>query len=127
MTKARKLSCFKAYDVRGRLGEERNEEIAYSIGRAATQLLEAKTVAVGFDARESSPSLAQAVARGICDGGADVFDIGFAGTEEVYAAVSALKLDAGIEVTASHNPIEYNGMKIVKQSSNLYLIKSFLN
>jgi len=108
-----KLTCFKAYDVRGKLGEEFNKDIAYRIGRAIAQSQQAKAVAVGFDARATSPDLAQAVAKGICDSGADVLGIGLAGTEEMYAAVSTFDACAGIEVTASHNPIDYNGMKIV--------------
>ena len=127
MSKSSKLLCFKAYGVRGRLGEELNEDIAYRVGRAATQALKAKTVAVGFDARESSTSLAQAVSKGICDSGANALDIGLAGTEEMYAAVSELNIDAGIEVTASHNPIDYNGMKIVKQRSQPLTDQEFLN
>ena len=111
------LTCFKAYDVRGKLGEELNEGIAYRIGRATTQLQKAKTVVVGFDARAMSPDLADAVAGGICDAGADVLEIGLAGSEEVYAAVSEFDACAGIEVTASHNPIDYNGMKIVGRGS----------
>ena len=111
------LTCFKAYDVRGKLGEELNEEIAYRIGRATAQFLNANTVAVGFDARATSPDLARSLVRGICHAGADVLDIGLAGTEEMYAAVSEFGACAGIEVTASHNPINYNGMKIVKQYS----------
>ena len=109
----KKLTCFKTYDIRGKLGEELDEDIAYRIGRATAQSQKAKTVIVGFDARATSSNLAQAVARGICDAGADVLDIGLAGTEEVYAAVSEFGACAGIEVTASHNPIDYNGMKIV--------------
>ena len=111
------LSCFKAYDVRGKLEEEINDEIAYRIGRATAQSQNAKTVAVGFDARATSPNLAQAVSHGICDSGADVLDIGLAGTEEVYAAVTEFDASIGIEVTASHNPIDYNGMKIVGRGS----------
>ena len=111
------LACFKAYDVRGKLGKEINQDIAYRIGRATAQTLEAKSVALGFDARESSPVLARAVAKGVCDAGADVLDISLAGTEEVYAAASEFNADAGIEITASHNPVDYNGMKIVKQGS----------
>ena len=122
-----KLSCFKAYDVRGKLGEEFNNQIAYRIGRAAAQSLKAKTVALGFDARETSPSLAQAVANGVCDAGADVLEIGFSGTEEIYAAVCNFNADAGIEVTASHNPIDYNGMKIVKKGSQPLTEKEFNN
>ena len=113
MNSVNKLTCFKAYDVRGKLGEEFNEDIAYRIGRAIAQAQQAKAVAVGFDARATSPDLAQAVAKGICDAGADVLGIGLAGTEEVYAAVPECDACAGIEVTASHNPIDYNGMKIV--------------
>ena len=99
------------------MGEELNEDIAYRIGRATAQSQKAKTVAVGFDARATSPDLAGAVAKGICDAGADVLDIGLAGTEEVYAAVTEFDACAGIEVTASHNPIDYNGMKIVGRGS----------
>ena len=117
MTSEKNLRCFKAYDVRGKLGEELNEDIAYRIGRATAQSQKAKTVVVGFDARETSPGLADAVANGICDAGADVLDIGLAGTEEVYASVSKFGTCAGIEVTASHNPIDYNGMKIVGRGS----------
>ena len=117
MSGSKALTCFKAYDVRGKLGEEFNEKIAYRIGRATTQSLDAKNVAVGFDARETSPFLAQAVAEGICDAGADVLEIGLAGTEEIYSAVTEFNADAGIEITASHNPIDYNGMKIVKKGS----------
>ena len=117
MNFVKNLTCFKAYDVRGKLGEELNEDIAYRIGRAAAQSQWATTVVVGFDARATSPDLARAVAKGICDAGADVFDIGLAGTEEVYAAVSEFGACAGVEVTASHNPIDYNGMKIVGRGS----------
>ena len=100
MTPEKVLSCFKAYDVRGKLDEEINEEIAYRIGRATTQSLRASVVVLGFDARETSPDLAQAVSRGICDAGADVLEIGLAGTEEMYAAVSEFHAEAGIEITA---------------------------
>ena len=122
-----KFTCFKAYDVRGKLGEELNEDIVYQIGRATAQSLQAKTVALGFDARETSPSLAKAIASGVCDAGADVLEIGLAGTEEVYSAVSVFNADAGIEVTASHNPIDYNGMKIVKHSSQPLSDQDFSN
>ena len=107
------LECFKAYDVRGKLGKEFDEDIAYRIGRATAQSQKAKTVVVGFDARATSPDLARAAAKGICDAGANVLEIGLAGTEEVYASVAKFGTCAGIEVTASHNPIDYNGMKIV--------------
>ena len=113
MNSGKNLTCFKAYDVRGKLGEEFDEGIAYRIGRATVQSQGAKIVVVGFDARATSSDLAQAVANGVCDAGADVLYIGLAGTEEMYAAVKEFSACAGIEVTASHNPIDYNGMKIV--------------
>lgn len=108
-----KLTCFKAYDVRGQLGEEINEDVAYRIGRAYGQALNAKTVSVGGDVRLTSESLKNAVARGLMDAGVDVLDIGLSGTEEIYFAAFHLDVDGGIEVTASHNPINYNGMKFV--------------
>ena len=117
MNSVNKLTCFKAYDVRRKLGEELDDNIAYRIGRATVQSQRATTVVIGFDARATSPDLARAVAKGICDSGADVLDIGLAGTEEVYASVSEFGACAGIEVTASHNPIDYNGMKIVGRGS----------
>lgn len=107
------LSCFKAYDIRGRLGDELNEEVAYRIGRAFGQWSQARRVAVGGDIRESSPALKAALARGLMDAGADVIDLGMTGTEEVYFAAFHLDVDGAIEVTASHNPIDYNGMKLV--------------
>ena len=120
MSFIKNLKCFKAYDIRGKLDEELDEDIAYRIGRATAQSRNAKTVVVGFDARVTSPDLASAVAKGICDAGADVLQIGLAGTEEVYAAVSEFDTCAGIEVTASHNPIDYNGMKLLGVVHNPY-------
>ncbi len=117
MNSGKVLNCFKAYDIRGKLGKELNDEIAYRIGRATAQSLNAERVALGFDARATSPTLAQAVARGVCDGGASVLEIGLCGTEEMYSAVSEFGACCGIEITASHNPIDYNGMKIVKNGS----------
>lgn len=111
------LTCFKAYDIRGRLGDELNEDIAYRIGRAYAQYLNAKRVAVGGDVRLSSAPLKQALAKGLMDGGADVIDIGMTGTEEVYFAAFHLDVDGGIEVTASHNPMDYNGMKLVRRGA----------
>ena len=125
MSGGKKLLCFKTYDVRGKIGEELNEGVAYRIGRATSQFLNAKIVVLGFDARQTSPSLAQAVAKGACDAGANVLDIGLSGTEEIYAAVSAFNADAGIVVTASHNPIDYNGMKIVKKASKPLTMPEF--
>ena len=111
------LTCFKAYDIRGEIGVNIDEDIAYRIGRATAQHFKAKTVVIGFDARETSPAFAAAAARGVMDAGSDVLSIGMAGTEEMYWAVTEFGACAGIEVTASHNPINYNGMKIVKSGS----------
>jgi len=111
------LTCFKAYDIRGEIGVNIDEGIAYRIGRAVAQHFGAKSVVIGFDARETSPAFAAAAARGARDAGADVLNIGMAGTEEMYWAVTEFSACSGIEVTASHNPINYNGMKIVKSAS----------
>tara|TARA_B100000795_G_scaffold186284_1_gene141557 strand:- start:7190 stop:8551 length:1362 start_codon:yes stop_codon:yes gene_type:complete len=107
------LTCFKAYDIRGQLGVELNEDIAYRIGRAYAQFLDAKQVVIGGDIRLSTESLKQALARGLMDSGVDVLDLGMTGTEEIYFASFHLDVDGGIEVTASHNPINFNGMKLV--------------
>ncbi|MEH6504186.1 MAG: phosphomannomutase CpsG [Cycloclasticus sp.] len=112
-----KLTCFKAYDIRGQLGEELNEDIAYRIGRAFGEFLKAKKIVVGGDIRETSPVLKQAVANGLKDAGVDIIDIGMVGTEEIYFATKYLGVDGGVEVTASHNPIDYNGMKLVREDS----------
>ncbi|WP_196137768.1 phosphomannomutase CpsG [Aliikangiella sp. G2MR2-5] len=111
------LKCFKAYDIRGKLGEELNEDIAYAIGRAYAEYLKPKSIVLGGDVRETSEELKMALARGIMDTGSNVIDIGLTGTEEVYFAVQHLGVDGGIEVTASHNPIDYNGMKPVRKGS----------
>ena len=111
------LTCFKAYDIRGEIGVNIDEGIAYRIGRAVVQHFNAKSVVIGFDARETSPAFSAAASQGARDAGADVMNIGMAGTEEMYWAVSEFGACAGIEVTASHNPINYNGMKIVKSAS----------
>ncbi|MDT3251260.1 phosphomannomutase CpsG [Serratia sp. root2] len=112
-----KLTCFKAYDVRGKLGEELNDDIAYRIGRAYGEFLKPKTIVLGSDVRLTSESLKLSLAKGLQDAGTDVIDIGMTGTEEVYFATSHLKADGGVEVTASHNPIDYNGMKLVREGS----------
>ncbi|MEW5902949.1 MAG: phosphomannomutase CpsG [Pseudomonadota bacterium] len=111
------LTCFKAYDIRGKLGEELNDDIAYRIGLAYAQHLKAKRVVVGGDVRPTSATLKQALAKGLMDGGADVIDIGMTGTEEIYFAAFHLDVDGGIEVTASHNPMDYNGMKLVARGA----------
>ena len=111
------LRCFNNYDIRGIIGDELTEDIAYRIGLAVAAELNAKSIVVGYDARESSPIFAASVSSAICDSGANVIDIGLAGTEEMYWAVTHFSSCGGIEVTASHNPINYNGMKIVKSNS----------
>ena len=111
------LSCFKAYDIRGEIGVNIDEGVAYRVGRAVAQHLGATSVVIGFDARETSPAFAAAASQGVRDAGSDVINIGMAGTEEMYWAVTEFGACAGIEVTASHNPIHYNGMKIVKSQS----------
>jgi len=113
----KKLTCFKAYDIRGQLGHELNEEICYRIGRAYAEYLKPRRVVVGGDIRLTSESLKQAVSWGLMDGGADVIDIGMTGTEEVYFGAFHLDVDGGIQVTASHNPIDFNGMKLVARGA----------
>lgn len=108
------LDCFKAYDIRGKVPDELNQDIAYRIGRAFVELEHASAVIVGRDARLSSPEMAAALMKGLIDGGADVLDIGVCGTEQVYFGVFSQKVDGGIMVTASHNPMDYNGMKLVR-------------
>jgi phosphomannomutase len=110
-------AVFKAYDVRGLYSSELDEEGAYAIGRAYVEQFEPKRIAVGRDMRLSSPSMARAVIEGAADGGADVIDLGMVGTEMVYFAVGELGLDGGIMVTASHNPKDYTGMKIVRRGA----------
>ncbi|PZQ82975.1 MAG: phosphomannomutase [Ancylobacter novellus] len=111
------LTCFKAYDIRGRLGEELNEDIARRIGRAFTEALAARRVVIGRDCRASSESLMAACVEGLIAGGVEVLDLGLCGTEEMYFAVTHFAADGGIEVTASHNPMDYNGMKLVRAGS----------
>src|SRR5688500_9353928 len=105
---------FKAYDVRGVYPDELDEEGAYAIGRAYVEHFEPKRIAVGRDMRLSSPSMAAALIEGAADAGADVLDLGLVGTEMVYFAVTDLDLEGGVCVTASHNPKQYTGMKIVR-------------
>ena len=112
------LTCFKAYDIRGKLGEELNEDIAYRIGRAyGTFIGSGKQVVVGGDVRLTSETLKVALANGLQDAGINVIDLGLTGTEEIYFATFHLGVDGGIEVTASHNPLDYNGMKLVREGS----------
>jgi phosphomannomutase len=112
-----KLTAFKAYDVRGRIPDEINEPLAYDIGRAYAGFVKPRTVAVGYDIRETSPGLAGALKRGLIESGVDVLDIGLCGTEGSYFATAEWQLDGGIMVTASHNPPDYNGMKFVREGA----------
>jgi phosphomannomutase/phosphomannomutase/phosphoglucomutase len=111
------LPCFKAYDIRGRIPDELNEQLCYRIGRAYAELLHPKRVAVGRDVRLTSEAFCESLTRGLLDGGSNVVDIGLCGTEEIYFATSHHRLDGGIMVTASHNPMDYNGMKLVREES----------
>jgi phosphomannomutase len=110
-------AVFKAYDVRGLYPSQLDEDGAYRIARAYVEHFEPRTVAIGRDMRVSSPSMAAAAIEGAADGGADVLDLGLVGTEMVYFAVGELALDGGICVTASHNPAEYTGMKVVRRGA----------
>ena len=112
-----KIECFKAYDVRGRVPEELNEDIAYRIGHAYAEFVKPTKVAVCRDIRGSSDALTEALVRGLTDAGVDVLDIGIGGTELTYFATFYKELDGGIMVTASHNPPNYNGMKFVREQS----------
>jgi len=112
-----KLSCFKAYDIRGRIPDELNEQLAYQIGQAYAAFVQPKTVAVGRDIRSTSSALCTALSRGLTESGVNVADIGLCGTEGVYFATFDQQLDGGIMVTASHNPPDYNGMKFVREQS----------
>jgi phosphomannomutase len=111
------ITCFKAYDLRGRIPVELNDDVAYRVGRGYAQFLSPKRVAVGRDVRLSSEGLADALCRGLTDSGVDVYDIGVCGTEGVYFATFDGGYDGGIMVTASHNPPDYNGMKFVREES----------
>ena len=112
-----KPACFKAYDIRGRVPGELDTDLAYRIGLSTARFLKAGTVAVGRDCRLSSAALAAALSRGLNDAGAEVVDIGLCGTEMIYYATFARDLDGGVMVTASHNPMDHNGMKLVRSGA----------
>ncbi len=112
-----RIPCFKAYDIRGKVPGELNEELAFKVGQAFTKLVNAKKVVIGRDIRKSSALLSDALAKGLSASGADVLDIGLCGTEMIYYGASHFEADGGIMITASHNPPEYNGMKFVKRNS----------
>ena len=107
------MSLFKAYDLRGKVPEDLNEDIAYKIGRAYSTLYRPNKIAVGYDIRNESIAITEALSRGLTESGVDVMNIGLCGTEEVYFATFHHQLDGGIMVTASHNPKGHNGMKLV--------------
>ena len=112
-----KIDCFKAYDVRGKVPDDLDAEKTYRIGRAYAEFIRPRRVAVGRDVRQSSDELFDALTRGLVDSGVDVLDLGLCGTEQVYFAAFHLELDGGIMITASHNPIDYNGLKFVRESA----------
>jgi phosphomannomutase len=111
------IDCFKAYDIRGQIPNQLNPDVAYRIGNATAEFLGAKKMVLGYDIRLSSKGLVEAVARGMCDAGVEVMDILLGGTEMVYFATDYLEADGGIMVTASHNPADYNGLKIVREKA----------
>jgi phosphomannomutase len=111
------ISCFKAYDIRGKVPEELSTDLAYKVGRAFSNYLNCKKVVIGRDVRISSPGISEALSRGLTDSGTDVIDLGLCGTEMIYFATPHLDADGGIMITASHNPPEYNGLKFVKKGS----------
>jgi phosphomannomutase len=111
------IDCFKAYDVRGQIPNQLNADVCYRIGNAAAEFLDAKAVVVGRDMRLSSDEFAEAVTRGLVEAGVDVLDIGLCGTEMVYFATSFLNASGGIMITASHNPADYNGLKLVREDA----------
>jgi phosphomannomutase len=112
-----KLTCFKAYDIRGKVPTELSAELAYKVGRAYSTYLKAKKIVIGHDIRKSSAVISNALAKGLNESGTDVIDIGLCGTEMIYFGTTHFNADGGIMITASHNPPEYNGMKFVKRDS----------
>ncbi|MGD8782005.1 MAG: phosphomannomutase/phosphoglucomutase [Ignavibacteria bacterium] len=112
-----KIPGFKAYDIRGVVPDQLNEDLAYKVGRALVKFLDCKKVVIGRDVRKSSPELANALSKGIIDVGSNVIDLELCGTEMIYFGTPFLDADAGVMITASHNPPEYNGLKFVKKGS----------
>ncbi len=111
-------NAFKAYDIRGKIPSELNEALIYKIGQSTIRLLEdMQTVIIGYDAREDSHSFAKTLEQSFLDGGCDVINLGLCGTEQVYFYTGHLGSDAGLMVTASHNPKDYNGIKIVQKNA----------
>jgi phosphomannomutase len=114
---SKKITCFKAYDARGKVPSELNTDIAYRVGRAYAAFIKPKQVTIGRDARLTSDELFDALSNGLMDSGVDVLDLGLCGTEAVYFAAFHLQLDGGIMITASHNPVDYNGFKFVQHAA----------
>jgi len=112
-----RIASFKAYDIRGKVPNELNDDLAYKIGRALPKYLNCKSIVIGRDVRTSSPELAEALSKGLTECGVDVYDLGLCGTEMVYFGTPFLNADGGVMITASHNPPEYNGLKFVKKDS----------
>ncbi len=110
-----RLACFKAYDIRGRIPDELNRDLVFRIGRAYAAFVGPRRVAVGYDIRLTSPELAGVMRDALVASGVTVLDIGACGTEGVYFATFHLGLDGGVMVTASHNPVDYNGLKLVRE------------
>ena len=108
------VSCFRSYDIRGEVGVNIDCNMCYQVGRAFAQIFKLKNVVVGYDARQSSPEFARAISSGLMVAGANVWEIGLSGTEEVYWATNEFNACGGVEITGSHNSIEQNGIKIVK-------------
>jgi len=111
------LNCFNTYDIRGEIGVTLTSEIAFRIGRAYASWLQPRRVVIGADVRLSSDELKASLAEGLILSGADVIDLGQTGTEEIYFATRELNADGGIQITASHNPAQYNGMKLVREDA----------
>ena len=111
------IDCFKAYDIRGQIPVQLNDDVAYRIGNATAEFLGAKRMVIGRDMRLSSAELSDSVAIGLVEAGVEVLDIGLCGTEMVYFATAHLGADGGIMVTASHNPADYNGLKLVREDA----------
>jgi len=128
------MSIFKAYDIRGIYGQELTDDIAYKFGRAFVSFLKCKSVVVGRDMRESSPKIEENLVRGLTDQGAEVIKIGLATTPMLYFVVAKFGYDAGLNVTASHNPSQYNGFKLVKKDgvpisgdTGIYAMRDLVN
>lgn len=122
----KEISCFKAYDVRGRIPSELNEDVAFRIGVGIASYFSAQSVVIGYDIRPSSIDILEALTKGINSKGAKVFSIELCGTEEIYFATNYLNTDAGVMITASHNPADYNGLKIVGKGAKPVSIDSGL-